>query len=265
MPSKLKSPFFRLSLALVVFIGGLLLFYLADQFQMYKRLRRYTDGPETTFKSYPGFGIQLPAYYEIHGIDVSRYQRRINWSLARQMKVNEVSLRFAFIKATEGGDMVDEQFYRNWRRSKQAGFIRGAYHFYRQQTDPYLQALHFTREVNLQKGDLPPVLDVEKFDGADPAQFIAGIRLWLETVEQHYGVKPIIYTNAHFYNTWLATDFSEFPLWVAHYQQEKAPMVTRDWQFWQHNEGGRVNGINSYVDFNVFSGTESEFQELLIK
>ncbi|XPE68506.1 hypothetical protein ACNKHP_22080 [Shigella boydii] len=27
------------------------------------------------------------------------------------------------------------------------------------------------------------------------------------------------------------------------------------WRFWQHSDGGNIDGINGPVDFNVFNGT----------
>ena len=48
------------------------------------------------------FGRHAPHRYPVHGIDVARYQGTIDWSRAARAGVN-----FAFIKATEGGDMPD--------------------------------------------------------------------------------------------------------------------------------------------------------------
>jgi lysozyme len=51
---------------------------------------------------------------------------------------------------------------------------------------------------------------------------------------------------------------------VAHYVNKGKPRIFRDWHFWQYSETGRVNGILSKVDFNVFNGDSVEFRELLI-
>ena len=77
-------------------------------------------------------------------------------------------------------------------------------------------------------------------------------------------MKPIIYTNAHFYERNLAGRFDEYPLWVAHYLVKDKPRINRKWHFWQHSETGRVNGINARVDFNVFNGDSTDFRELLL-
>ncbi|HRI21555.1 MAG TPA: GH25 family lysozyme, partial [Panacibacter sp.] len=82
------------------------------------------------FAMYPGFGIQLPQGYAIHGIDVSFYQQVVYWPSVKDMKEEEIKIGFTFIKATEGLGNTDKQFKRNWLQAKQAGICRGAYHFF---------------------------------------------------------------------------------------------------------------------------------------
>lgn len=219
---------------------------------------------EVTFVKYPGFGIEIPDNYAIHGIDVSRYQHRINWGLVAAMQSREVKIGFAFIKATEGRTLVDRHFERNWAKCRSVGMVRGAYHFYRANADAAAQARAFIKQVKLLPGDLPPVLDVESLYNEDPGTLQEGVALWLQLVEQHYGVRPIIYTNASFYNNYLRPRFDDYPLWVAHYKEKNRPRVQRDWLIWQHSETGRVDGINALVDFNVFNGDSLAFKQLLI-
>ena len=118
------------------------------------------------FVLYKEFGIYMPVNYSIHGIDVSRYQQTISWKDVKQMKVNDVAIGFAFIKATEGIDNVDPQYRNNMANAKEAGMPRGAYHFFIGSKSGKLQAAHFVETVYLKKGDLPPVLDVETANGA---------------------------------------------------------------------------------------------------
>ena len=217
------------------------------------------------FTRYPEFGIAIPSKYLIHGIDVSRYQQLIAWEEVRKMNVEGIKLDFAFIKATEGVSNTDPEFGRNWRRSKSNNIIRGAYHFFIASKDGRMQAEHFIRKVDLNKGDLPPVLDVEQLNGVSPAALRMEALEWLRIVEQHYGVQPIIYTNVDFYKRNLGKEFDPYPLWVAHYYEARQPRIDRDWVFWQHSDEGRVNGIRALVDFNVFVGDSLEFDQLLIR
>lgn len=244
-----------------------LLLLLAVGAAVYWVWRQYGRGSgsdaDTVFARYPGFAISLPQGYAIHGIDVSRYQHQINWKLVQQMESRDVRLGFAFIKATEGTSLVDKQFKRNWKRSREAGIPRGAYHFFRADRDAAAQARHFISTVQLLPGDLPPVLDVESLYKVSAAEMQDKVALWLHLVEQHYQMKPILYTGADFYSRYLHPRFADYPLWVAHYNEPRQPRVRRDWTFWQHSERGRVNGINALVDFNVFQGDSTAFNALL--
>ncbi len=216
------------------------------------------------FALYPDFSIQLPLGYKIHGIDVSSYQGNIYWPAIAAMHDQDVNIRFAFIKATEGLNNVDKQFNRNWQNAKNANITRGAYHFFLATKSGRLQAQNFIKTVKLQTGDLPPVLDIEELYGVRADSMRNRILVWLQTIEKAYGVKPIIYTNVSFYKNFLGDAFSIYPLWVAHYFVQQNPGTKNGWQFWQHNAAGKVNGIKTRVDFNVFSGDTTSFQKLLV-
>lgn len=242
---------FKVVVALLVL--AVLTFYILDRINKPVSVR------------YPAFGIPIPSGFEIHGIDVSRYQKNISWKEVRAMKVKDKKIGFTFIKATEGTDRIDPQFRRNWLKSEEAGLPRGAYHFFLPAKNAKAQAKNFIETVRLKTGDLPPVIDVEHTNGRPVKEIKQKVREWLTIIETYYDVKPIIYTNAHFYERYLQDDFDDYPLWVAHYLEPVAPRVGREWQFWQHSEQGRVNGINSAVDFNVFKGDSTDFRSLLIK
>ena len=219
---------------------------------------------KSRFVRYPAFGISIPEDYLIHGIDVSRYQSIISWDAVKQMKVKNVQLGFVFIKATEGIANTDPQFKRNWKKSKQAGMIRGAYHFFLATKDGIEQAENFIGSVDLEEGDLPPVVDIEQTYGVSIPVLKKELKEWLDVIEHYYRVKPIIYTNVDFYSRHLGKEFNNYPLWAAHYFQYDTPRINRQWDFWQHSEEGRVNGILSKVDFNVFNGDSLQFRNILI-
>ncbi len=226
---------------------------------------KYVSIQRAKFVRYPAFGIDIPDSYEIHGIDVSKYQSFIDWPSVKEMKVNNVHISFAFIKATEGLGNVDKQFKRNWKKAAEAGVIRGAYHFFLATKSGKMQAKNFISKVELKPGDLPPVLDIEQLYGVKPEKMRKEVQDWLTVVEDYYKVKPIIYTYVNFYSRFLQGEFDNYPLWAAHYLEKDKPRITRSWSFWQHNERGRVNGITKPVDFNVFNGDGSDFDNLLIK
>jgi len=206
------------------------------------------------------FGIndtRPPAGYPIHGIDVSIYQLWIDWKTVSEQNL----IKFAFIKATEGGNHVDKLFKRNWRKSKEHGIKRGAYHFFRQEKGGKEQALNYLETVDFEKGDFAPVLDIEVFNGSSKEQWYRDIDTWLRIVEEKTGKRPIIYSGVSFYRQHLAARYKKYPLWVANYNRRKLRPGLK-WHFWQHTDQAKIKGIASPVDHNVFNGTESEMNEL---
>ncbi len=252
LTKRLQRIFYSGLAAAILFTGG----YLLWKNWHYRKIKR---------THYPEFGIVIPENYSIHGIDVSKYQDMIAWEEVKAMKVKNIQLGFSFIKATEGIGNTDPRFYRNWKKAKENGIIRGAYHFFIGSKDGKMQAENFINKVNLEDGDFPPVLDIEQLNGTSATELKKEAREWLEVVENYYQVKPIIYTNIDFYNRYLGSEFDKYPLWTAHYYQPEQPRINRGWVFWQHSDEGRVNGIASKVDFNVFNGDSLEFKNLLIR
>lgn len=207
-----------------------------------------------------------PAGYTIHGIDVSRYQGSINWNRLRNAMIERSPIRFIIIKSTEGGNHIDTNFRENFSNAKEAGFIRGAYHFWSNNSTARRQAYYFLAMVHLEPGDLPPVLDIEnKPQNISTEEFQQNILTWLHIVEDKYHVKPIIYTYYKFKDLYLSDSrFDDYPYWIAHYYVDKME-YKGDWKFWQHTDAGRLPGINGYVDLDIYNGSFYDLQQLLIQ
>ncbi|MBD2753602.1 glycoside hydrolase family 25 protein [Spirosoma validum] len=220
---------------------------------------------ELDWRFVQAFGIRLPMRYSIHGIDVSRHNDRINWAKVRQMEADGVRLQFVFIKATEGATLADKHFDKNWREAKKSDLRRGAYHFYHPTRDPLKQASNFIAHVHLNAGDFAPVVDFEVTNGQSDETIVDGLRLWLETVEKHYQVQPIIYTNGNLYRRYIKGNLDEYPLWIADYSTKHLRRYNADKLYlWQHSQNGWVKGIRGQVDFNVFVMNEDRMQEICL-
>lgn len=210
--------------------------------------------------------VSYPKNYEIHGIDISHYQGEIDWDeLHADGMIDFCPIRFVVIKATEGADRNDDMFEYNFSQAKEHGFVRGAYHFWSIYSSGTEQAQHFINSVTLEQGDLPPVLDVEhKAKGQTEEAFKKDILRWLNIVEDHYGVRPIIYTYHKFKTRHLSdTIFDHYPYWIAHYYVDSVE-YKGPWKFWQHTDCGRLPGIEGYVDFNVYNGSYNDLQRMTI-
>ncbi|AXG73136.1 glycoside hydrolase family 25 protein [Flavobacterium arcticum] len=200
---------------------------------------------------------------KIFGIDVSEYQGMIDWNELQKAE-EEFPLHFIFIRATAGKDKTDNKFKKNWRHSKENGYLRGAYHYYRPDENSILQADNFIKTVKLAKGDLPPVLDIERMPKAQSMESLKlGLQRWLDRVEQHYGVKPIIYSGESFYTDFLKKEFTDYSLWIANYSFFKEE-IRKEWLFWQFTDKAQIKGIEGNVDVNIYNGNLEELIELVI-
>src|SRR6187431_1025137 len=186
-------------------------------------------------------------------IDVSEYQGKIRWSYVDTIE-DKYPLRYVFIRATVGNDRVDNQFKRNWLGAKKNKMIRGAYHYYRPNENSLEQAELFIKTVKLKKGDLPPVLDIEKLPKEQSIERLKiGLKRWLKAVELHFGVRPIIYTGEKYYDDFLKEEFSDYLFWIANYNFYREE-IQDDWLFWQFTEKAIVPGIDCNVDVNIYNG-----------
>lgn len=240
-------------ISVLILAGLMLILYVADKYYFSRRPILY-----------PNFGIRIPAGYNAHGIDVSRYQKNIDWELVKNMTDKGQRISFAIVKATEGHNNIDPKFTRNWENLKEAKVLRGAYLYFHPNRDGKRQADYFMETVELLPGDLPPVVDIEETNRMSKAKVQKALKECLEALEKRYEVKPMIYSSVDFYEQYLGDDFNEYPLWAAHYEQVHEPRIGRDWIIWQHNCQGHVNGIDAEVDFNVVNGSLYELKKLCL-
>jgi lysozyme len=212
----------------------------------------------------PHHGVRDAKRKMIQGIDVSHWQQEIDWD-----RVRAAGTRFAFIKATEGGDHLDRRFRENWRESRRVGIPRGAYHFVFWCRPARDQIRWFIRNVPREPDALPPVLDVEwnnhsSCPKAPPAKARAKMREMLRAFEAHFGKKPIIYTDINFHADVLegTTEFDDYPFWIRSTAgRPETRYVNRPWEFWQFTTTGRVPGVVGDVDRNAFFGSERQFTD----
>ncbi|MBB6331731.1 lysozyme [Chryseobacterium sediminis] len=201
-----------------------------------------------------------------YGFDVSHYQNRedIKWdSLSIGNKT--IPLEFVVMRATMGNRSADKHFEDFWEMAKKHNLIRGAYHFYRADEDPVIQANNFLANVKLESGDLPPILDIEKIPKRKTnKKLIEDLKVWCKIVEEAYGEKPIIYTYYHYYKDFLKGEFEGYPLWLANYNDVPSPSPDDQWDFWQFTENGIVHGINAKVDIDVYNGNSWSLKRLTL-
>jgi lysozyme len=205
---------------------------------------------------------RAPWHYAVHGVDVSRYQGDIDWSLVRRSNIS-----FAYIKATEGGDVADEMFATNWVLARAAGMPRGAYHYYYFCRSPEEQARWFMEHVPVDPSALPPVLDIEWTHKSktcrfrpEPEEVREMMGTFLATLTRRYGKRPVIYSTVDFYADNELWNVRGYDFWLRSVAGH--PSVTypaQDWMFWQYTGTGIVPGIEGRADINAFVGSAGDF------
>lgn len=201
---------------------------------------------------------------KVIGIDVSEFQGKVQWDEVEVLE-EKYPVQFVFVRATAGNDRVDRQFKKNWEGAKEHKIIRGAYHYYRPNENSIEQANLFIKTVKLQKGDLPPVLDIERLPKNQPLDSLKkGLKRWLNKVEAHYQVRPIIYSGERYYSDFLKEEFGEYLFWIANYNfyREK---IEDDWLFWQFTEKASLPGIKHRVDVNIYNGDLQQLQFITVE
>lgn len=198
--------------------------------------------------------------FSVKGIDVSHHDGYIDW-----VKLREADLSFVFIKATEGGDFVDDKFATNWSKARDEGYVVGAYHYYKICTDWRLQATNFISNVPELDGALPPAIDLEdEADCKSSDEVRTDLGMFVTKLKSYYGKEPILYVNPivpdSFYHKYLVGYFFDSMLWYRDKYTE--PTENRKWLFWQYNSKGILSGIKGFVDMNIFNGARVDLEKL---
>ena len=188
----------------------------------------------------------LPA--QTRGLDVSKFQGNINWTKVAKDK----TVKFVYIKATEGTSIQDPYYKTNVAKAKKAGLLVGSYHLYSSKTTAYQQFANFKKMVKKSEQDLIPVLDIEghhvhRLD-------MKRVDKLLELMEKEYGVKPMIYTSEKLYKVLLSgKKYSKYHIFIANYRSyPKVPFT-----LWQYTETGHISGVNGYVDISKINRNHS--------
>lgn len=223
-------------------------------------------GRQEVLRTYPAFadvdpheGVGTrPRRYPVHGIDASRWQSDIDWKKARAAGIS-----FAYLKATEGGDILDPMFKSHWSGAKKAGVRHGAYHYFYFCRPAEEQARWFIRHVPRDATALPPVLDLEWNHQSRTCRLRpTGTKVreeaerFLDILERHYGQRPVVYTTVDFYRDTNIGKLRNTEFWLR--SVADPPYKTypgQNWTFWQYTGTGVVPGVAGPVDINVFSGT----------
>jgi len=189
---------------------------------------------------------------EIYGIDISHYQGKINWGKVKKWERKKIS--FVYIKATEGSTLIDPTYQTNFKEAKKTEILVGSYHFFTTKSSIKTQFENFIQNVDKDKQDLIPLIDVEEIENWGNKEFHKNFNAFLKMVEEHFGKKPMIYTVNSFYNINLSGKYKPYHFLIARYGDNSPNMRDKsNWTIWQFSEIGQVEGIPKNVDLDVLN------------
>lgn len=212
------------------------------------------------------FNNPSPETYPVRGVDVSAYQGTIDWEVLSSQNID-----FAFIKATEGSSFEDPCFRFNWDRASQTNLKVGAYHFFSFDSSGESQANFFIDTVPITYNSLSPVVDIElygekKKNPPDVKTTQIELAALLTKLESHYHRKPILYATQKSYDLYLKGKYESHPIWIRDVLTKPQLPDNREWTFWQYSHREKLKGYDgeeTYIDMNVFNGTQEEFKNFI--
>lgn len=190
-----------------------------------------------------------PRAGEHRGLDVSAHQGLIDWQ-----KVAEAGWEFAYIKASEGGDWVDERFFANWEGAAASGLRRGAYHFFTLRRPGSEQAANFLNVAAPDGGALPPVVDLEfagqSLSGPLPSRevLVRELGVFAERVEKAWGRPLILYLDSAFQKHYQVRQAVDREIWIRKLYERPSKDT---WRLWQFSDQAMVPGIQGGVDVDL--------------
>ena len=187
----------------------------------------------------------------VHGIDLSHYQGQVFWETVGE----NTKMAYVYLKATEGGDRIDDRYEHNIEWAHRYGLKVGSYHFFRPKSPLRQQLENFKTQCRPGEQDLIPMIDVETTGGLPTNEFCDSLITFLGLVEQAYRQQPLIYTYRNFYNKHLIGQINDYKLMIAMYTNEEPVLADgRDITMWQYTSKGRILGVSGYVDKSRFLG-----------
>lgn len=213
------------------------------------------------------FGLdenQIMNYYENgevishKGIDVSKYQGKIDWE-----KVAEDDVEYAFIRLgirgyTEGVILEDETFEDNIRGARHNDIAVGVYFFTQATSEEEAEeeAQYVLDMIEPYQVDYPVVIDVEAVTNANARTRDVTkeerTRYCITFCEmiRNAGYKPMIYGNLKTFMLMLDLEqLEDYDKWFAFYDEQF--YFPYDFKVWQYTDTGKVDGIRGDVDLNI--------------
>lgn len=194
----------------------------------------------------------------LFGIDVSKWNKEIDWESVAASGVDFVIIRCGYRGSKTGALVEDPYFQRNIEGAEAAGIKVGVYFFTQATTEVEAveeasMALMLCRNYKLA---LPIFIDTEgaggsgRADGLDTETRTAVCEAFCRTIENAGGFNAGVYASKNWFEKNLNTqNLSDYTIWLAQYS--RAATYEGDYDLWQYTSAGTVDGISTRVDLNM--------------
>lgn len=191
------------------------------------------------------------------GIDVSTYQGDIDWEQVKQDNIDFALIRLGNRGYRSGEISLDKNYSNNIEKASQAGIDIGVY-FFTQATsikEAEEEAEFILDNIKDYDIELPIVFDMERVENGRMSELpikektIVALA-FCEKIEEA-GYVPMIYgSSSYLQNSVLLAELMKYDIWIADYAEE--PSFPYEFQMWQYTDEGKVKGIKSNVDLNLY-------------
>lgn len=192
------------------------------------------------------------------GIDVSKYQKEIDWEEVKKSGVEYAIIRCGYRGSSTGAIVVDPYFDKNMQGAAEAGIPVGVY-FFTQATNNVEAVEEASAVLSLIKPyklTYPIFVDTEGAGGkgrADNMEVIDrsfAVQTFCETIRTG-GYTAGVYASKNWFNNKLdVTKLSaDNVTWLAEYKEK--PTYGGTYQLWQYSSSGSISGIEGRVDMNL--------------
>jgi len=209
---------------------------------------------KNVFKKSPQAGNNTPTSNPAC-VDLSHHNEKVSLP-------SLIGMELVILKATEGKGFTDKKFKERWLGLHSLAIKRGAYHFYRTNVDPIIQANHFIKTCEgLKPGDIL-ALDYETCSIKGLIQTMDDLKShkqdaikFMSHIELITGIKPWFYTYHKVIQSCdFGPEFAKYPLWYARYTSVRPDDKQGPWSSmvaWQYADNGKVDGVSNNVDMNI--------------
>ena len=191
------------------------------------------------------------------GIDVSKWQKEIDWEKVKADGIDFAIIRCGYRGSASGCLVEDPYFEQNIKGATAAGIKVGVYFFTQaisavEAVEEASMVVSLIRDYEL---DYPVFIDTEsaggngRADALDKETRTEVCEAFCATV-RNAGYQSGVYASRNWYNKMVDVDRLErFVIWLAEYR--KVPLYEGYYHMWQYTSKGKVDGIEGNVDLNI--------------